>query len=360
MIFSCAVAGVTLRAGRMADGASSDHVTAVESGSSASRTLAGVGLAALSGLALATQARVNGRFADALRVVHPGGGPLAGILAALLSTAIGLALLSLVVPLLPAGRLGLRRLVSALRGGSLRWWQCLGGACGAVLVSTQGLAASLLGVAVFTVAVVAGQVLASLAVDRAGLGPRGRRPLTVRRTVGALLAVPAVAVAVADQFGHQTVVLLAALPLLAGAGLAWQQAMNGLVTVAAGDGLVGSLVNFAVAEVVLLAGASVPVALAGVPARLPGPWWLYLGGPLGVLLIATAIAAVRLVGVLVLGLSSVAGQLVGALLLETLLPAGPGGSLLYSGVGTVLALVAVAVAGLPGRTGSAKMAAGDR
>ncbi|HKN99761.1 MAG TPA: DMT family transporter, partial [Pseudonocardiaceae bacterium] len=122
----------------------------------------------------------------------------------------------------------------------------------------------------------------------------------------------------------------------------------------------GSLVNLAVAEVVLLVGVSVPVALSGVPARLPGPWWLYLGGPLGVLLIATAIAAVRLVGVLVLGLSSVAGQLVGALLLETLLPAGPGGSLLYSGVGTALALVAVTVAGLPGRTGSAKMAARDR
>jgi bacterial/archaeal transporter family-2 protein len=345
---------------RVIHAASWTHVTAVpdDSGTPAGRTLAGVALAALSGLALAVQARVNGRFADALRVVHPGGGALAGILAGLISTAIGLVLLLLVVPLLPAGRRGLRRLWQALRGGGLRWWQCLGGACGAVLVSTQGLAASALGVAVFTVAVVAGQVLASLAVDRAGLGPRGRRPLTVRRTVGALLAVPAVAVAVADQFGHQTVLLLAVLPLVAGAGTAWQQAMNGLVTVAAGEGMVGSLVNFLVAEGVLLVGASVPVALLGVPARLPGPWWLYLGGPLGVVLIGAAIAAVRLVGVLVLGLSSVAGQLVGALLLETLLPAGPGGSVLYSAVGTVLALVAVAVAGLPGRSGSAKMTPG--
>ncbi|HEX3647479.1 MAG TPA: DMT family transporter [Pseudonocardiaceae bacterium] len=331
-----------------------------DSGIPPRHTLAGVALAALSGLALAAQAKVNGRFADALRAVDPKGGALAGILAAVISTAVGLALLALVVPLLPAGRRGPRRLRHALRGGGLRWWECLGGACGAVLVSTQGLVASALGVAVFTVALVAGQVLASLAVDRAGLGPAGRRPLTVRRTVGALFAVPAVAVAVADQFGHQTVLLLAALPLIAGAGLAWQQAMNGRVTVAAGDGLVGSLVNFTVAEVVLLVGASVPVALLGVPARLPGPWFLYLGGPLGVVLIATAIAAVRLVGVLVLGLSSVAGQLVGALLLETLLPGGPGGSVLYSAVGTVLALVAVAVAGLPGRTGSAKMAAGDR
>jgi transporter family-2 protein len=326
----------------------------------AGRTLAGVALAVLSGLALAAQARVNGRFADALRAAAPHRGPLAAILAGLISTAIGLALLALVVPLFPAGRRGIARLRKALRDGGLRWWQCLGGACGALLVSSQGLAASALGVAVFTVALVAGQVLASIAVDRAGLGPRGRRPLTVRRLVGALLAVPAVAVAVADQFGHQTVLLLAVLPLVAGAGTAWQQAMNGLVTVAAGDGLVGSLVNFLVAEVVLVVGASVPVALLGVPERLPGTWWLYLGGPLGVVLIATGIAAVRLVGVLVLGLSSVAGQLVGALLLETLVPAGPGGSLLYSVVGTALALVAVAVAGLPGRGGSAKMASGDR
>lgn len=73
------------------------------------------------------------------------------------------------------------------------------------------------------------------------------------------------------------------------------------------------------------------------------------------MLIGAAAAAVRLVGVLVVGLCSVAGQLVGALCLEIFVPAPATGSLVFPVVGTVLALAAVAVAGLSGRANSAKM-----
>ena len=139
-----------------------------------SRQLAGVALAALSGVALATQSRINGQLAAALRDIDPHAGALDGELAGLISTVLGLVLLALFVPAVPFGRRGLRRLGTALRTGRLRWWQCAGGLSGAVLVSTQGVTVTALGVAVFTVAVVAGLVLASLAVDRAGLGPRGR------------------------------------------------------------------------------------------------------------------------------------------------------------------------------------------
>nr|WP_246868878.1 DMT family transporter [Saccharopolyspora sp. ASAGF58] len=38
---------------------------------------------------------------------------------------------------------------------------------------TQGMAATALGVAMFTVAVVAGQISSGLVVDRLGLGPAG-------------------------------------------------------------------------------------------------------------------------------------------------------------------------------------------
>ncbi|HEY3752727.1 MAG TPA: DMT family transporter [Pseudonocardiaceae bacterium] len=321
-----------------------------------SRQLAGVALAALSGLALATQSRINGQLAAALRDIDPHAGALDGELAGLISTVLGLVLLALFVPAVPFGRRGLRRLGAALRTGRLRWWQCAGGLSGAVLVSTQGVTVTALGVAVFTVAVVAGLVLASLAVDRAGLGPQGPRPLSTRRTVGALLAVPAVGIAVANQFGHTGLLLLAVLPLVAGAGTAWQQAMNGQVTAQSGDSMVASLVNFVVATTALVLVAIVPVAVLGLPSRLPGTWWLYLGGALGIVLIASAATSVRLVGVLVMGLSSVAGQLVGALVLEIVAPAGPPGSLLFPVVGTVLALVAVVVAGLARRGGSAKMA----
>ncbi len=312
-------------------------------------------LATLSGLLLAAQSRLNGQLGTSLREMNHYSGTTAGVLAGLLSTAGGLVLLVLFVPTVPFGRRGLRRLVAALRDGGLRWWQCLGGLSGAVLVSTQGLAVAALGVAVFTVAVVAGQVLSSLVVDRVGLGPQGPRPMTLGRTVGALLAVPAVAIAVADRFGHATLLLLAVVPLVAGAGTAWQQAVNGRLTVTTGHSLVATLVNFVVATAALVLGAVVPVAVLHWPARWPAPWWLYTGGVLGLVLIAGAAAAVRLVGVLLTGLCSVAGQLAGALVLEVVLPAGSGGSLVFPVVGTVLALVAVVVAGLSGRGGSAKM-----
>jgi transporter family-2 protein len=317
-------------------------------------------LAVVSGLALAVQARINGQLGAALRAIDPNGGALTGLLSGVLSFGVGLVLLAVFVPAVPFGRRGLGRLFDALGSGRLRWWQCLGGVCGAFLVTTQGLVVATLGVAVFTVAVVAGQVVAGLAVDRAGIGPRGRRLLTVRRTVGALLAIPAVAIAVADQFGHTTLLLLAVLPLVAGAGVAWQQAVNGRVTVAARDSLVATLVNFTAGMVALLVVAAVPVAVSGLPARLPGQWWLYLGGPLGIVLIVGAAASARLVGVLVVGLSSVAGQLVGALLLAVVLPAGPTGSVVFPVVGTVLALAAVVVAGLPGRSGDARMDTRER
>ena len=67
------------------------------------------------------------------------------------------------------------------------------------LVLSQGLAAAALGVALFTVAVVAGQTISGLVLDRVGIGPGGRRPLTAARLVGALLALGAVTWAVSAQ-----------------------------------------------------------------------------------------------------------------------------------------------------------------
>jgi transporter family-2 protein len=324
--------------------------------STVGRRLAGVALAVTGGLALAAQARINGQLSSAIGV-DLRNSALAGILTAVISFGSGLVLLVAGVVAAPFGRRGLRRVRVALREGGLRWWQCLGGASGAFLVSSQGLTVTDLGVAVFTVALVAGQVLSSLAVDRAGLGPQGPQPPTARRTVGALLAVPAVAIAVADQFGHAGLLLLAVLPLVAGALVAWQQAVNGRVSQAAGSSLVATLVNFTVGAVVLVLALAVPVAVHGLPAHWPGSWWLYTGGAVGIVVIGAAVAGVRLVGVLVVGLSSVAGQLIGALVLEAVVPAGPTGSLAFPVAGTVLALVAVVVAGLSGRRRSERMTA---
>ena len=68
--------------------------------------------------------------------------------------------------------------VRAYRSGDLVWWQFLGGLGGALIIAGQSIVVPILGVALFTVAVIAGQTANSLVVDRAGLGPAGRQPIT--------------------------------------------------------------------------------------------------------------------------------------------------------------------------------------
>lgn len=299
--------------------------------------VAGAGLAAVGGVTLAVQGRINGQLGH---VLHD------GVFAALISFGVGTVLLVVAVAVTPSARAGLLRLRSSVRGGGLRIWQCLGGACGAFLVACQGLTVATLGVAVFTIAVVAGQVVASLAVDRAGLGPAAAQPITAPRAIGAALAVVAVIIAVSDNTAIDAGGLWwALLPAVAGLGLAWQAAVNGLVRVESDHVVVPTLVNFSVGTVVLVLAALIDVATRGLPAPLPGQWWYYVGGLLGMVTILTAVAAVRFTGVLLLGLASVAGQLTGAVLLDVVVPTA-GGLSAASVAGTVITMVAVGIAAI--------------
>ncbi|MFI6821809.1 DMT family transporter [Micromonospora sp. NPDC050187] len=305
---------------------------------SAALRITGVALAGLSGLAVALQSRINGELGVRLGD---------GIAAAVVSFGLGLLVLLVLVPAVPTGRRGLRRLRTALTAGTLRPWQCLGGVCGALLVATQGLTIGTLGVAVFTVAVVAGQTGSSLAVDRAGLGPTGRQPVTANRLAGAALTVVAVLIAVGDRLGDPGTLALALLPLLGGLAIAWQQAVNGQVRAASGSALTATLVNFVVGTLALLVALAVDLLVRGLPTGgFPSEPWFYLGGPIGILFIALAAAIVRFTGVLLLGLATIAGQIVGAVLLDVVLPteaSHPGPTTL---LGAALTLVAVLIAAL--------------
>ncbi|MFI6264463.1 DMT family transporter [Micromonospora sp. NPDC051006] len=304
----------------------------------ATQRIVGVGLATVSGLAVAGQSRINGelgvRLAD-------------GFAAAVVSFGVGLLVLLVLVPATPTGRRGLVAVRRALAAGALRPWQCLGGVCGAFLVATQGLTIGTLGVAVFTVAVVAGQSGSSLAVDRAGIGPTGRQAVTAQRLTGAALTVVAVLLAVSDRLGDPGALVLAVLPLLAGIGIAWQQAVNGRVRAAADSALTATLINFAVGTVALLVAFAIDIAVRGWPAgSLPTEPWLYLGGPIGIVFIALAAAIVRFTGVLLLGLATIAGQIVGAVLLDLALPTEASHPSITTLLGAALTLVAVLVAAL--------------
>lgn len=308
--------------------------------SSAARLLGLLGAVGI-GVLIAIQSRLNGELGRRLGD---------GIGAALISFGSGLVLLLVLTPALPAGRRALRRLGAALSSGELRWWQTLGGLCGALLVFSQGVAVAALGVAVFTVAVVAGQAVSSLAVDRVGLGPAGPQPLTAPRVLGAVLAVGAVLIAVADRLSSPGALALAVLPALAGIGMAWQQAVNGQVKEAAGAALPAALVNFLAGTTALLLLGVIHFLTAGWPAALPADPVLYLGGAVGVAFIAGAALLVRHIGVLLLGLGSVAGQLLGALLLDLTFPAAGAHLSAFTITGTLLTLLAVGIAAVPQRS----------
>lgn len=296
------------------------------------------------GALTALQARINGQLA-----VEMGN----GLEAAFYSFGSGLLLLLALSLALPWMREGIARIGRAIRAGDLRWWQALGGVLGGFFVGVQTATVPLLGVAVFTVAVVAGQSANSLVVDRAGLGPAGVQLITTRRVVSALLAVAAVGLAVSNRLGTADFSPLAlTLALVAGMGIAVQQAINGRTARAAGNPMSATVLNFLLGTLVLGTAFGLMWAVAGRgPGSLAGhPWWIYLGGAIGVVFIAIAAWAVPLVGVLLFALLTIAGQLTGALILDVVAPtAGTRlGPALVAGV--VLAFLAVAIAARGRRT----------
>jgi transporter family-2 protein len=308
-----------------------------------------IGLASAFGIGMlvAIQSRLNGELGHELGD---------GIPAALISFGTGLVVLLVGCAVIPPIRRSVGRVWRTIKtpsdgSGLLRWWQCIGGIAGAFLVATQSITVSVIGVAVFTVAVVAGQAVSSLVVDRLGFGPAGPQPYTPLRVLGAVVALAAVVLAVSDRLDHPSGLLLAVLPALAGVGTAVQQAINGRVArtaaVDASGAVAAGVINFLVGFSALLVVFLVDLLLRGAPNSLPSNPWLYFGGMCGVIFISSAAAVVRVVGVFVLGLGTIAGQLIASLFIDLFVPATDQAVTFPVVAGTLLALVAVVVAAVP-------------
>lgn len=246
-----------------------------------------------------------------------------GLDAAIWSFGSGLVVLCVLLALSSSMRRGFRSVREALRDRRLRWWQCIGGVIGGLYVYTQAYAVPVAGVALFTVAVVGAQTLSAVGVDRFGIGPAGKVPVSWARLLAALLAVVGVVISVGDRVsgtsGTSTAVVLpVVLAAVAGAAMTVQQALNGRVTVAAGQPLTTTWLNFATGSAVLWLIA-IPAARGstfGAPASVTVPWWAWFGGVLGVGIISVAAVSVRHLGVLLVSLLMLAGQLLAALVLD--------------------------------------------
>ncbi len=285
-------------------------------------------LAVVAGATLSGQARVNGALRERLG---------SALVAALVSFFAG------TVALVAAAVVARRARAARRLSSGTRWWWWLGGLAGALLVASSAAAVPEVGVALTSVAIVAGSTTGGLVVDRAGLSPRGHQPLSKPRVAGSALAVTGLLVGTVGRHGHVRPLLLVVVGA-AGFASALQQAANGQLQRASGDTLVAASVSFVVGTLALAFAVLVVGLAGGLPAlHWPGQPGLYLGGLGGAAYIALGAYTVPRFGVLRLTLGVVAGQLVGGVLLDAFVPTATGLSA-ASVVAALFTLAAVVVA----------------
>jgi bacterial/archaeal transporter family-2 protein len=100
--------------------------------------------------------------------------------AAVVSFAVGLTVLIAIAAV--AGQLG-----EVSGAGDVRWYYLIGGVLGAAYVTTVLLTVRTLGAGGVTAATVAGQLTASVVIDRMGILGLDETPITLTRVIGVLL-----------------------------------------------------------------------------------------------------------------------------------------------------------------------------
>jgi transporter family-2 protein len=270
-------------------------------------------LAIFVGALTAVQSRINGQLS---KDIHN------GLMAAVVSFGTGWILLFILTFGIKKERTGLRNILKGLDSGRLKWWEVIGGMGGGFFVATQSITVPKLGVAIFTICTVGGQTLSSLLVDKVGLGPSGKKQVTVPRVFAAIFTLIAVTLAVFPELTNATFTVIPVLMVLTvGIVIAVQQALNGRVNVVATRPLATAFLNFLMGSIVLLIALTINLANGGTIGHFPHNPWLYAGGTIGVVFIAVSAATIKHLGVLNFILASVTGQLTGALLLDWLAPA---------------------------------------
>jgi transporter family-2 protein len=294
----------------------------------------------VSGIGVALQSRINGQLGAELGD---------GFVAAFISFGSGFLILAIAMAFVPDARRGVVRVLTAVRERRMPWWHLAGGAAGAFFVLTSSTVVGIIGVALFTVGVVGGQMTSSVLIDRGGFGSMPPKRLTAPRIAGAVLALVGVGVAVSGQIRGDIPWVLLVAPFLVGLAVGVQQAANGQVRDVARSTLTASFGNFVVGAALLGVALLVHLLFAPWPSEFPTSPFVYLGGLVGVTFIGIQVLVVRTIGVLVLGLALLSGQLVAAVIFDLVLPFAGHTFTVASAIGAVVTLIAVGVAVLPTR-----------
>lgn len=271
-------------------------------------------LAAVSGVLIALQAKANGELSARLENAPQ---------AALISFSSGLIFIAIYAIFSTQIKTGVKRLKAAVSAGEIPRWRLLAGALGGSFVAIQTSVVPLIGVAVYSVASIAGQTATSLIVDRIGFTGGGPKLISARRVTAAIITVLAVLVSVADKIeAHSFSFIAVAMALFAGALVGVQRALNGQINEYSGNSYTTSLLNFITGTSFLVLFLLLLILLGRIELQpLPtGPWWIYTGGVIGVIYIAATALIVQHLGVLTFTLFSVGGQLFGSLLIDIYAP----------------------------------------
>ncbi|MEY3196443.1 MAG: hypothetical protein RL252_770 [Actinomycetota bacterium] len=271
-------------------------------------------LAALSGAMIALQARANGELSHRLNN---------GLQAALVSFGSGLLIIFVITLFNSKIKEGIKNLRRAVANKEIARWKLFAGALGGSFVAIQTQIVPLIGVAIYSVASIAGQTAMSLIVDRIGLTGGGKKLISPRRVSAAVLTVLAVLVSVWDRIDANNLSMLAVTAGgIAGAIVGVQRALNGQINEYSNQSFTTSLLNFVTGTsfLVILIVAGMLLGRNELSPLPSGPWWIYTGGVIGVIYIAFTSTIVQHLGVLTFTLFSVGGQLVGSLVIDLVSP----------------------------------------
>jgi transporter family-2 protein len=210
-----------------------------------------------------------------------------------------------------------RRRLRDLRRWPVPRWTFLAGLGGVGAVVAAAVTVERIGVAVFSVAFYAGQIVAGLLVDRFGIGAGGAQPIGAARVRAAVLALAAVAAAQSGRRVGELAPLLVLVVVAAGVGAALQSACNGRIARAVGDPFAPTAVNVTVG----LSALTLLTVVAASSGHLDGPrWpsepWLYAGGLLGVTNVVSLAFGSAAVGVFRTTIGLLAGQLTTAFVVD--------------------------------------------
>jgi transporter family-2 protein len=243
--------------------------------------------------------------------------------AAIVSFTTGLLFVSVIALFRKDVRSGFRQIFSAVNLKLLPSWRLGAGALGASFVAMQTYTVPIAGVALFTVASLAGQTGISLWVDHVGLAGGSRVIITKRRVIAAIITILAVVVSTWDRFTISNFSLFTiVLAVFSGTWVGVQRALNGQINSYSKASFATSLLNFITGTTFLLFLLSLRTLFTdhSVMNFTSGPWWMFLGGSIGVIYIALSAHIVQYVGVLEFTLFSVGGMLIGSLLIDIIVP----------------------------------------